>query len=140
MQKVQRKYFAIAVVIISIVTLSLKDTFNITHAFLHSIPNPFHSHSLSHSFFHSHDHAHGHSHDLSDHIAAIEEEPEKQPLKNKTEKDTKTLKVNLFSDEIICISFNQSFSLLLVCYFHSDSFLPDFFDLPTNPPPEPSCS
>ena len=151
MQKIQRKYCAIAVVIISIVTLSLKDTLNLAHELLHAIPNPFHYHQNEgcEAFYHqgidprqsffSHP---GHQHSTDDHANGDQEDQHDHEnhasQKNKTELE-KTLKTNLFCENL------EVFAQYSIYYpkLKTDYYQASFFDYqhpsPPSPPPEISA-
>ena len=147
MQKVKRKYCAIAVVIISIVTLSLKDTLNAAHEFLHAIPNPFHHHEVEgHAFYHHQNDPRqsffsygNHSHSLDDHAHSSKKDKHtSSSQKDKSDKQDleKSLKTNLFVQDMRKLRFYfasypkskmSQYVIVFLDYLHPS---------PPTPPPE----
>ncbi len=108
MQKRKRKYLLSILIIGSIFTLSLKDTLEVAHAFLHAIPNPFHQHEVD--AFHHHNVSRqsffsygNHKHSLEDHVhSAKKDKHNASSQKDKSEKLDlkKSLKTNLFVQDM----------------------------------------
>jgi len=128
----------------SIFALSLKDTLEMAHVFLHAIPNPFHKHEVD-AFHHHHNDSKksffsygNHKHSLEDHVhSAKKDKHAASSQKDKSEKQDleKSLKTNLFVQDMGELRFYfASFPKSKMWYVHP------FFDYlhpsPPTPPPE----
>lgn len=147
MQQRKRKYLLSILIIGSIFVLSVKDTLEVVHAFLHAIPNPFHHHDLEvHAFYHHQNDLRqsffsygNHKHSLEDHVHSVKKNKHTaSSQKDKSEKQDleKSLKTNLFVQDMgevrFCFaSYSKSkMSQYIIAFF--DYLHPS----PPTPPPD----
>lgn len=147
MQQRKRKYLISILIIGSIIALSVKDTFEVLHSILHTIPNPFHHHEINGiANFHHHENNPKksffnyaqHSHSLEDHLDSITKNPQKASSeKKKADKNgqKKLQKTNLYSEELHSICFYFSFRNKFKKP-HDDVFFSSFRISPPTPPPQ----
>lgn len=147
MQQRKRKYLLSILIIGSIFALSMKDTLEMAHTFLHAIPNPFHHHEVEgHAFYHHQNDPRqpffsygNHKHSLEDHVHSVKKDKHTaSSQKDKSEKKDleKSLKTNLFVEDLSELRFyfasypKSKMSLYFISFF--DYLHPS----PPTPPPD----
>lgn len=146
MQQRKRKYLLSILIIGSIFALSIKDTLEVVHAFLHAIPNPFHHHEVD--AFH-HQHVSGksffsygnHKHSLEDHVHAAKKDKHtssSSSQKDKSEKQDlgKSLKTNLFVQDMGELKFYFVSNPKSKMSNYGVSFFDYLHPSPPSPPPD----
>jgi hypothetical protein len=147
MQQRKRKYLLSILIIGSIFALSVKDTLEVVHAFLHAIPNPFHHHDLEgHAFYHHQNDPRqsffsygNHKHSLEDHVhSAKKNKHSASSQKDKSEKQDleKSLKTNLFVNDLCELRFYFAICPKSKMLNNGSSFFDYLHSSPPSPPPD----